>query len=199
MNIAVINIKDIFKYIFKIGIVICLIYMCVQVINSTKNLTNSSKQEKIKEDLEREVDRINKYTFLDCIDISLSLFSYKKTDKSNIFSKQDILAMETGIFDMSIFENTDLVIDENELTIDDAEELEKQIEELPKNVTTEEVKENNIEAKYTTSYKDVKINNQSKYDITEDMLVPDAKITNKKDILIYHTHTCESYTPSERI
>ena len=26
----------------------------------------------------------------------------------------------------------------------------------------------------------------------------DGAITNKKDILIYHTHTCESYTPSEQ-
>ena len=29
------------------------------------------------------------------------------------------------------------------------------------------------------------------------MLVPDFEIENKKDIYIYHTHTCESYTPSE--
>lgn len=29
------------------------------------------------------------------------------------------------------------------------------------------------------------------------MLIPDVEITNKKDVLIYHTHTCESYTPCE--
>ncbi len=200
MNIAVINIKDVFKYILKISIIVFLIYMCVQIINSFRSSMISSKQEKIKEGIEREVDKINNYTFLDCIDISLSLFSYKKTDESKAtLTKPNILSMETGIFNKAIFENTDLVIDENELTIDDTEELEKQIEELPKDVTIEEVEENNIKAKYTTSYKDVKINNQSKYDITEDMLVPDAEIKNKKDILIYHTHTCESYTPSERI
>ena len=28
------------------------------------------------------------------------------------------------------------------------------------------------------------------------MLIPNVDITNKHDILIYHTHTCESYTPS---
>ena len=33
----------------------------------------------------------------------------------------------------------------------------------------------------------------------EEILKPDVEIKNKKDILIYHTHTCESYTPSERI
>ena len=105
----------------------------------------------------------------------------------------------SGIFDKSIYENTDLIINEEELTIDDAEELVNQIEELPDNVTTEAVSENNITPKVTTSYGSVQINNQSDYELTEDILKPDIEITNKKDILIYHTHTCESYTASKRI
>ena len=107
--------------------------------------------------------------------------------------------MGAGIFDRSIFENTDLVIDEKELTIDDAEELAKQIGEIPKDATTEAVEKNNITPKVTGAYGNVKINNQSDYDITEEMLEPNVEITNKKDVLIYHTHTCESYTPSKRI
>lgn len=162
--------------------------------NSKRFKYYNFKTKKLKEG----VEKISKYTFLDCLDISMSLFSYKKSD-NNILTNKEVLAMESGIFNMSIFENTELLINENELTIDDAEEFAKQIEELPAEVTTEEVKENNITAKYTTTYKDVKINNQSKYYITEEILTPDAEITNKKDILIYHTHTCESYTPSERI
>ncbi len=197
MNITVINIKDIFKYVFKLGIIICLIYICIQVINNSSN----EKQGKIKENLEREVNRINKYTFLDCLDISMSLFSYKKTDTNtnNILTNKDILAMGAGIFDKSIFEDTDLVIDEDQLTIDDAEELASQIEQIPKDATTEAVEENNITAKYTTTYGSIKVNNQSKYEITEEILKPDAEIKNKKDVLIYHTHTCESYTPSKRL
>ena len=105
--------------------------------------------------------------------------------------------MGTGIFDKSIFENTDLIIDEEELTIDDTEELVNQIQEISENATTQEVQENNITPKYTTEYGSVKINNQSKYELTEEILKPDAEIVNKKDVLIYHTHTCESYTPSE--
>ena len=107
--------------------------------------------------------------------------------------------MGAGIFDESIYENTDLIINEDELTIDDAEELVNQIVELPDNVTVESVSENNITPKVTTSCGSVQINNQSDYELTEDMLVPDVEITNKKDILIYHTHTCESYTSSTRI
>ena len=107
--------------------------------------------------------------------------------------------MGTGIFDKSLLNSTDLVINEEELTIDDTDELLNQIEEIPKNATTEAVEENNITVKYNASYGNVKINNQSDYEITEDILIPNSEITNKKDVLIYHTHTCESYTPSKRI
>lgn len=197
MNIAVVNIKDIIKYAIKLGVIICVIYICMHLINGA----NVNKQENLKKEIENGVEKINKYSFLDCLDVSMSLFSYKKTDevKSKILSNNDILAMGAGIFDKSIFENTDLVIDEKELTIDDAEELANQVEEIPKDATTEAVEKNNITPKVTGAYGDVKINNQSKYDITEEMLVPDVEITNKKDILIYHTHTCESYSPSKRI
>ena len=30
------------------------------------------------------------------------------------------------------------------------------------------------------------------------MLIPDCQITNKSKFIIYHTHTCESYTQSEK-
>ena len=195
MNIAVINIKDIIKYALKLGIAICLIYICMQLIKGQ----NIAGQEKIKKDLENEVQKISNNTFLECLDTSLALFSYKKTDenKFEILSNRQILAMGTGIFDKSIFENTDLIIDEEELTIDDTEELVNQIQEISENATTQEVQENNITPKYTTEYGSVKINNQSKYELTEEILKPDAEIVNKKDVLIYHTHTCESYTPSE--
>ena len=184
MNIAVINIKDIFKYILKIGAIVCLIYICIHLIGVSKNAREN--QNKLKETLEEGVEKINNYTFLDCLDVTISLFSYKKTDgiKSKLLSSQDILAMESGMFDKSILKKTDLIINENELTLDDVEELANDVEEIPKDATT---------------YGSVKINNQSKYDMTEEILKPDVEITNKKDILIYHTHTCESYTPSKRL
>lgn len=197
MNIAVINIKDILKYAIKLGVIILLIYMCVQVFKSS----NISKQDKIKEGIEQSVSKVNEHSFTECLDISIGLISYKKQklEGNNILSNEKILAMGAGIFDEGVFKNTDLVINEEELTIDDAEELAEQIVELPDEVTTQNVEENNIKAKYTTTYGSVKINNQSDYELTKDILKPNAEITNKKDILIYHTHTCESYTPSKRI
>lgn len=197
MNIAVINIKDILKYAVKLGVIILLIYMCVQIFKSS----NISKQDKIKEGIEQSVSKVNQHSFTECLDISISLMSYKKQrlEENNILSNKKILAMGAGIFDESIFKNTDLVINEEELTIDDKEELANQIADITEDATTQVIAENNIAEKYNTSYKSVKINNQSDYEITEEMLIPNVEITNKKDVLIYHTHTCESYTPSERI
>lgn len=197
MNITVINIKDILKYGIKLGVIIFLIYMCVQIFKSS----NISKQDKIKENIEQSVSKVNQHSFTECLDISIGLMSYKKQklEEVNVLSNGKILAMGAGIFDESVLKNTDLVINKEELTIDDTEELEEQIVELPNNVTTESVEENNIKAKFTTTYGSVKINNQSDYELTKEILKPNAEIKNKKDILIYHTHTCESYTPSKRI
>ena len=198
MNIAVINAKDLFKYILKFFLIISIIFF---LIKSIKSIDKIKKENALKQSIETTTEQISKYSFLECLDISISLMSYTKAEEktNNILTTDKILAMGAGILDKTIYEQSGLVINEEELTIDDAEELVNQIAELPENVTTEEVKENNITPKVTTSYGTVQINNQSKYEITEDILEPNAEITNKKDILIYHTHTCESYTPSNRI
>ena len=198
MNIAVINAKDLFKYILKFLGIVFILFLFVKGIKSIISLREKTN---IEETIKTSGDKISKNSFLNCLDISISLMSYKNSKEYNneILTKNTILAMGTGIFDKSIYANTDLVINEEELTIDDTEELINKVAELPENVTVENVSENNITPKVTSSYEGVQINNQSDYEITEDMLVPDVEITNKKDILIYHTHTCESYTASERI
>ena len=198
MNIAVINAKDLFKYILKFFAIISIILLLIKTI---KNIDKLKRENTFKQTIEATTERINKYSFLDCLDITISLMSYTKIeDKDNkVLSSDRILAMGAGILDKSIYENSGLLINEEDLSIDDAEELASQIAELPDNVTTEAVEENNIVPKVTTAYGSVQINNQSDYEITENMLIPDVEITNKKDMLIYHTHTCESYTASLRI
>lgn len=198
MNIAVINAKDLFKYILKFFGMVFVLFILIKGIKSIISLKEKTN---IEETIKASGDKISKNSFLNCLDITISLMSYKESKEysSEILTNNKILAMGTGIFDKSIYENTDLVINEEELTIDDTEELINKVAELPENVTVENVSENNITPKVTSAYEGVQINNQSDYEITENMLIPDVEITNKKDILIYHTHTCESYTASERI
>ena len=198
MNIAIINAKDLFRYILKFLVIFSIIFFMVKIL---KTVDLKKQEDNIKENSSNIKKQINEYSFTKCLDISIPLMEYGKetTEKEKFFTNNKILAMGAGILDESILKNTDLLINEKELTNDDTEELINKIATLPENATTEAVQENNITPKVTSSYKSVQINNQSDYEITEEMLTPNVEITNKKDILIYHTHTCESYTPSARL
>ncbi len=198
MNVAVINVKDLFRYILKFFVIVSIIFFMVKVL---KTVDLKKQEDSIKENSNNIKKQINEYSFTKCLDISIPLMEYGKeeNEKEKIFTNNKILAMGASVIDESILNNTDLVINKKELTIDDTEELVNKVATLPENATTEAVHENNITPKVTSSYGSVQINNQSDYEITEDMLIPDVEITNKKDILIYHTHTCESYTPSQRL
>lgn len=158
------------------------------------------------------------------IGFELSFSNYEKVR----FEKgvQKILSSElVTISDISLEENSNEVSSENNSQI--KEELENQteehIEENKENASEEEssmievnsdVVENNIDytnvktqvltdknlkETYNAEYQGVKIKNESNYTLTEAMLAPDVEYTNKKDILIFHTHTCESYTPTKEM
>lgn len=66
-------------------------------------------------------------------------------------------------------------------------------EEKEEERTTSQIKET-----YTNSYGSVKIKNLTDIKLTKEILKPDYTPKNKKDVLIYHTHTCESYTPTKK-
>ena len=70
---------------------------------------------------------------------------------------------------------------------DELETSQKQEEETQREVVQ-------IKEAYTNSYGSVKIKNETDIKLTEEILKPDYEVKNYKDILIYHTHTCESYT-----
>ncbi len=61
-----------------------------------------------------------------------------------------------------------------------------------------EVIPNAVNPRSTNEYNGVKINNSTEYTLTEDMLNPNGLEINKGKVVIYHTHTCESYTATEQ-
>ncbi len=74
---------------------------------------------------------------------------------------------------------------------------EKETEKAETGLKTEVVDGENINSKYTNEYNGVKIKNESKYKLTKEILTPNVELKNKKNVIIYHTHTCESYTQSK--
>jgi len=69
--------------------------------------------------------------------------------------------------------------------------------EVSTDVQTQIVTQNSIAESYNTEINGVKIKNESSFEINNSILETVLNI-NKENILIFHTHTCESYTPSEQ-
>ena len=76
-------------------------------------------------------------------------------------------------------------------------EVEQKIEEVATNLATEIVTQNPIAESYNVEINGVKIKNETSFEINEGTLNTGLEI-NKEKVLIFHTHTCESYTPSEQ-
>ena len=73
----------------------------------------------------------------------------------------------------------------------------KQVGEVQEaGVKTEVITNNPIKETYNTEYGKVKIKNETDYTLTQEMLTPDITIENK-NIVLFHTHSCESYTSSD--
>ena len=80
---------------------------------------------------------------------------------------------------------------------DNKQESEKITLASQDSVKTEVVTPNPISENANVQYGKVKIKNQTTYNLTEDILNPNISIDNK-NVLIFHTHSCESYTSSEK-
>ncbi len=69
--------------------------------------------------------------------------------------------------------------------------------EVSTNAQTEIVTQQPITESYNIDIGGVKIKNETSYEINESILENSVNI-NKENVLIFHTHTCESYTPTEQ-
>lgn len=190
INLAVVEMKDVIKYLVKITIIITIVVALTRYFSSFK--IKNSKEDN------------DKYTLLSCLDTvipNIKDVNNKSNNSQNNNSKKPlrmVLGVELGMMD-SIESNDNKKSNQteennNSNSIYDSDE--GTISEAKIGVKTE-VQETNVPQKFTTTYNTVKIKNETKTKLTQQMLTPDVKINTKK-ILIYHTHTCESYTPSEK-
>lgn len=188
-NVTVIDGKRLLRYIVAILLVAVIVLL----------LRQTNKKENISKTFANTAEQIYSQSYVECMDTTITSMRYinssmeKDTLKNSLVS--NILNSELGVNNRIVAKNMDVIVDTPNLNIDDDEHIINA--EIPDNIVTQVVEENNIKATYTNTYKNVEIKNKSGYDLTEDMLIPDVSLENKKDIVIFHTHTCESYTPSE--
>lgn len=185
INLAVIELKDIVKYLIKITLVIVIVVGLTKYFSGLKTQLNVSKN-----------------SFLSCLDTIIpSMKSVNKKDNTNVKQIKPLkmaLGVELGMLDtVTEKENS---IEQNDVKSDDNvdENSKGEVEQLTEAQTglDTEVIDSNVPERYTSEYNGVKIRNETDIKLTKEMLVPDVKV-NTKSMIIYHTHTCESYTPTK--
>ena len=181
-NVAVINIKDMWKWTIKI---LALIVSIVILINIIKNKTIQQQP------------YIN-YAFLQCLDICIPGIKEIEFDKKYNFTLGKLLSSELPLSNYIIEEETT-----NETEIADIDSVNNNLQNkqdynisIPDNITTEVIK-THVPESYTDILENVNIKNGTDIELTADMISQDINFIDSKKIFIYHTHTCESYTPSE--
>lgn len=189
MNVAVINLKDIMRYFIKILLAILIIYLCIQYMTTTK------------QNLSQIISNNTRYQFLTrCLEITIPELKLEGEVENREIKITSLMNAELAMLNPNVIEleekNVIANVPEEEPAITDERTLSPETT-IPKVAETESVSDRNFIAHSTNSYGTTKIDNQSSYTITEDMLVPDVELTDKKNVIIYHTHTCESYTPCE--
>lgn len=207
-NVTVLKMKDIIKYLVGIMITIFFVIYTAGFFSFKKN--------EIKKEEKQEQSKIEIFQFgslTSCLDKTIPAMSsmneeYNKIEQENenttsknyleefikteISSIKGIEKIEEKNNLVNSDENSEKMKDENKI------ELEEKITlASTETAKTEIVTQNPITESYNVEYGKVKIKNQTTYNLTQEILNPDIKIENK-NILIFHTHSCESYEPSEK-
>ena len=94
-------------------------------------------------------------------------------------------------------EQNEIPQEEQETNTNSEEQKIAQIQEVTTDTNTQVVTQNPIAERYNKEYNGIKIRNETSYELTDDILNPENLDIDKKDIIIFHTHTCESYTKTE--
>jgi len=205
VNLTVINKKDIIKYLVKL-IIICIILLIITRYFFGKKDEESNMQIvdlkissyfegiNLKECLIETVPGIKEY---------IKTTNNKESERENYETDIEVIEplkvaidMQTKMFKSVVNkENIKIAeIEEDEQT-DDEQQNAESIEHAQTGLNTEVV-ENNVPDKFTNQYNGVQIKNGTDYNLTEEMLKPDITVNNQ-NVIIFHTHTCESYTSSE--
>lgn len=190
MNVAVINLKDLMKYIIKIIFVISILLFFSNIVKDSGN--------NVIEKISSKNHGITKY-FNYSTSIIVSTLNNELSEKNRT---RNIIEMQLAMFSEGTIESRKKQIGNNENNSEEQTQnaqttIEEELPKIEKVATTEKITERNLTENYNIEHSNVKIRNKSDYTLTDELLATEVTLENPKKILIYHTHTCESYTPSE--
>ncbi len=206
MKVKVVTLKDIVKYLVKISVVFSIIAILTNFFYGRKNNNYMAF------DASKFISTLKKEILLlrgnEDTNINLNQGGYITGTMDNEFSM--FKAIATTNPDIKVFENDN---DSSQNTQESSAIESNQDNNNGKNEesnglqTTDlqeaqtgvnvEVVPSNVADKTSCEIYGVKLRNESKYNLEEEITDLNVDI-NKQDIIIFHTHTCESYTATEQ-
>lgn len=209
-NITVLKAKDLIKYL--IGMTISII--AIILISKTFNKSKIKQPVVIEKEVKSKIGILSEKSLVSSLEQTMPAIksinkeqketAKESTKKSNndileamlntqISSIKGIEKMEQESKKQETKEETETQQEKTENEETNTENITKEPEQA--GAKTEIITNNPIAENANVQYGNIKIKNQTDYTLTEDMLKPDIEITNK-NIILFHTHSCESYTSS---
>ena len=196
-NVTVINVKGSLKKVVILIITLSTVFILTKLAKKMKT---------------SEIFKINiSEKLIGCLDIEIPSIS-SIYEKSNTVIKseeeenpnvliENILGVELAKIKeieqtQTIEEDQTENLENTEIENETQENTETNTQEIIENVETQIVTQNPISESFNSEINGVKIKNETSFDISN--IMETALEINKNNILIFHTHTCESYTPSEK-
>lgn len=196
IKVSVVSTKDIWKYIIKIGVIVAALFIILKIYNyskknfETKTINTTQCISYITEEI-TEMGELKKPNIFEIKPQSMleSEFRMSTTVSSrNITSVDEEDENQDNVGNINTTNNIDDSV--NQENIDTSN-----ITEVSTDIQTE-----TVASKYKNTYNyeknGIKIKNETSYDLANMNLSTNITV-NSKNILIFHTHTCESYTQTD--
>lgn len=204
-NVTVLKMRDIFKVIIEIT------FLVVVVLGISKIFHKDTKENsKGIQKIENGIKAVSQFSMINCMDQTIPTMSSINEEYKNIAKEDDQKENKNILQEMlktqissvnAIKESEEITNKENNENIQENEknqtEEKQEIQLAQEGLQTQVITQNPISENSNVTYKNVKIKNQTSYTLTEEMLNPDITIENK-NIILFHTHSCESYTSSDK-
>src|SRR5574344_1817944 len=189
VNLTVVNVKDVIKYLVKVTLVIVIIVTATRFFCGIKSekFTKLTTQKAMIYVVKDVVPGVKQFFKTDDKILKLG-----NTYKIALNSELEIAKEITNKINERVSEFDE---DDEEEKIIEENKIEKQnVENIKTDVTTEIIEDKyNV---YSVELFGVKIKNESNYQLVENEYNVNNEISNKNNVLLFHTHTCESYTVS---
>ena len=201
IRVSVVSTKEIFKLIIKIVLFIVILVIIIGIIRySKRNFEKTSiDTNKYLSYITDEITVMGNLELNNKLSLNPEIILDSEFRASKAITSRNMDSLELSNYDED--ENSKAnIVNENESLNQSTENVNSEnlgeIKEVNTGVQTEVIKSTYKET-YNYSVNGVKIKNETNFNLDELQLSTDNVNTDNKNVIIFHTHTCESYTQTE--